>query len=441
MKTLLFTLIFSAMLQGGALAQAPRQDQEKAKAIVAAMIDSLAKGDFVGAERDFDGTLKLMLPPDKLQAAWLALTGMAGAYKQQLRVSAESMSQGTQVNILCDFEKVPMEARIPVGKDLRIKTFFFGWPTAGQPGYADGGQFTEEPLSFAAQGTTLDGTLSLPKGTGPFQAVLLVHGSGVSNRDGKPLQLPWPIRPFRDIAAGLASRGIAVYRYDKRSSLPPGISKTDYTVKEEVLDDALAALAALRKDNRINPDGLYVLGHSLGGQLAPWLAQLDGRLAGLISAAGPMRPFGETVLRQTIYLSELDGTVTENERAAIEKAKKQAAILDGPELNENTPPEDLPPGAGAKYFLSLRRADPAKTAAALQVPLLVLQGERDYQVTLEDFSLWREGLAGKDNAAFKSYPGLNHHFMRGEGPGNPNEYMLPGNVAEEVITDIAAWLK
>ena len=437
MKTLIFTLAFGGMLAGGAMAQPVLLNQTKPKAIAAALIDRLGEGDFNGAGRDFDDNLKLNLPPEKLKAAWRSITAMAGPYKQQLQVRAENSPQGTMVTILCDFTKFPMESRILVSADLRIKSFWCAPAVTAPPGYTNSALFTEEPLSFAAQGATLNGTLTLPKGDGPFKALLLVHGSGPHDRD----ETIGPNKPFRDIAAGLASRNIAVFRYDKRRAYPTGVTYADITVKEEVLYDALAAAAALRSDRRVNPEGIYVLGHSLGGQLAPWIAKSDDKIAGIVVAAGPVGSFGETVLRQSIYLAELDGTVTDEERAAIEALKKQAALADGPELNENTPAKDLPLGLNPKYLLSLRRCEPVTTAAGLQIPLLVLQGERDYQVTMEDLRSWKDGLTGKTNAVLKSYPGLNHLFMRGEGPGNPNEYMLPGNVTEEVITDISAWLK
>lgn len=437
MRTFLYTLTCIGILAGSAPAQPPRQTRELPGAIAAAMIDSLAKGDFIGAERDFDESFKLKVPPEKLQAAWRTMTSLAGAYERQLRAATEEAGQSVRVRIICDFEKFPLEVTVPFTQELRINGFSFRLVYTGLPGYADGEKFTEEPLSFSSQGTELKGTLTLPKGPGPFKAVLLVHGSGPNDQDSTI----GPNKPFRDIAAGLASRGTAVFRYEKRRGIPPGIAAAEYTVKEEVINDALAAAAALRGDRRIARDGLYLMGHSLGGQLAPWIARLDGNMAGVISAAGLVKPLGETMLRQKIYLKGLDGTVTDEERAEIEAARKQAELIDGPELNENTPAKDLPGGLSPEYFLTLRGYEPVGTAAGLKLPLLILQGERDYQVTMDDFRLWREGLAGKADAVLKSYPGLNHHFIYGEGPGGPDEYLLQGNVAEEVITDIAAWLK
>ena len=105
------------------------------------------------------------------------------------------------------------------------------------------------------------------------------------------------------------------------------------------------------------------------------------------------------------------------------------------------PGKDLPLGVPGAYWLSLRDYHPDLVAAKLSLPLLVLQGERDYQVTMADFALWKKNLAAKQNAVLKSYPKLNHLFMEGEGKSKPDEYMKAGHVAREVIDDIATWIK
>jgi hypothetical protein len=74
------------------------------------------------------------------------------------------------------------------------------------------------------------------------------------------------------------------------------------------------------------------------------------------------------------------------------------------------------------------------------MPLLILQGERDYQVTLKDFQNWKDALAGQSNVTLKTYPDLNHLFISGNGKSTPDEYQTPGNVAPAIIQDIAAWI-
>jgi hypothetical protein len=97
------------------------------------------------------------------------------------------------------------------------------------------------------------------------------------------------------------------------------------------------------------------------------------------------------------------------------------------------------PGAGEKYKADLKDYHPAALAAESSVPMLILQGGRDYQVRMKDFELWKAGLAGRKGVTMHSYPKLNHLFVTGDGKSTPEEYSQPGHVAPEVIDDIAAW--
>jgi len=94
----------------------------------------------------------------------------------------------------------------------------------------------------------------------------------------------------------------------------------------------------------------------------------------------------------------------------------------------------------ASYWLDLKGYDPIAVAKKAAVPVLVLQGERDFQTTMKDFTLWKTGLAAVKGSAFHSYPALNHFFVAGEGKSSEAEYRKPGHVAPEVIDEIAKWL-
>src|SRR5215471_14652653 len=150
----------------------------------------------------------------------------------------------------------------------------------------------------------LPGTLSVPKGEGPFAAVVLVHGSGPNDRD----ETIGPNKPFRDLAWGLASQGIVVLRYDKRTKVYPEKMRelvSTLTVKEEVIDDALNAVSLLRGIPGVNPQRIVVLGHSLGGYLLPRIGAADRGIAGLIMLAGMCRPFEDAILDQFSYIYSL----------------------------------------------------------------------------------------------------------------------------------------
>src|SRR5690242_5008467 len=124
-------------------------------------------------------------------------------------------------------------------------------PAKGNPEaeYVNHDAFTEEEVIVSSSGFSLPGTLSIPKGDGPFPVIVLVHGSGPHDRD----ETIYGNKPFRDLAWGLASKGIAVMRYEKRAKVAPmSYANKIFTVKEEVTDDAIAALQLAQTHSRIN---------------------------------------------------------------------------------------------------------------------------------------------------------------------------------------------
>jgi dienelactone hydrolase len=251
-------------------------------------------------------------------------------------------------------------------------------------------------------------------------------------------------QPVRDLAGGLASLGIAVLRYEKRTrqyGAKVAASKGPFTVQEEVVDDALAAVQLLRKNGAIDGKRIFVLGHSLGGGLAPQIAAADPDVAGLIVLAGFTRPLEDMILEQTTYLLSLDDSTPEKARQdRLDKIKEKIERIKDAKLTPDTSAGELLGGTGA-YWLSLRDYRPAEAAGKLNCPILVLQGERDYQVTMADFANWKKALGGRKNVTLKSYPKLNHLFAEGEGKSRPEEYEKPGHVAAEVIDDITGWVK
>jgi uncharacterized protein len=166
-------------------------------------------------------------------------------------------------------------------------------------------------------------------------------------------------------------------------------------VDDEYVHHATAATHLLRQEKTIEPSRVYVLGHSLGGTVAPRVTAADPSIAGLILLAGGAQPLHWAAVRQLRYLSSLDPTSAVAAQPIIETLTGQARTVDSPELSAATPTGDLPFGVPAAYWLDLRGYDPAATAATLGKPMLILQGGRDYQATVDDdLARWRAALAG-----------------------------------------------
>ena len=278
------------------------------------------------------------------------------------------------------------------------------------PEYSKADAFTAVNLTIGDDQWKLPATLTMPKGEGSFPALVLVHGSGPNDRD----ETVGGSKIFKDLAQGLASRGIAVLRYKKRTLEYPQQCAKDpnFTMTEETVDDAVRAAALLRGSEKIDPARVFVLGHSQGGYMMPRIMKRDTKLAGVIVMAGNVRPLEELIVEQIKYLTGRD-----------EKAGKFLS--------------NLPAG----YMADLKDYHPDAEVKKVDMPILVLQGERDYQVSMKDFALWRAALDGRSNAAFRSYAKLNHLFIAGEGKPSPAEYEKPGHVDPRVIDDIAKWIR
>jgi hypothetical protein len=225
-----------------------------------ALIEELARGDAAAAAAGFDATMASALPPDKLGAAWAQLVGQAGAFGgiESARMTAEGGHW--IVYAACRFAATGLVVKAVYDVRNRVAGLFFLPPGSDPtepwtpPPYAHPERFTERAVSVGTA-PALPGKLVVPVGTGPFPAVVLIHGSGPSDED----ESHGPNRTFKDLAWGLGGQGVAVLRYVKRTRHAPAGA---VTVKEEVLDGAREAIALLRSTREIDPRRVVVVGHS-----------------------------------------------------------------------------------------------------------------------------------------------------------------------------------
>ena len=291
----------------------------------------------------------------------------------------------------------------------------------------------------------LKGMLTLPDYTdGPVPAVVFVHGSGASNMDEKVGKLT----PFKDLAEGLAKHGIASLRYDKRTfahgfKLIRDKSIT-VTVKEETIEDAVLATELLKKDSRIDAGNIFVIGHSMGAMLAPRIDAEGGDYKGLILMAGSPRRLEEIILDQNEeVLRTTKGFVNWIVKKQVATITKQLEGLY--ELSDEEAKKKKFGGGTTLYYLKEMGTHPASDYLVnLEKPVLIMQGEKDFQATAEkDYKAYKELFEGKDNVTFRLYEGLNHAFVpsvHGNIMKAKQEYGVEQHIGEDVIRDIAEWI-
>ena len=427
-----------ALLVALVLVAQPARAAETPEQIAIALLDRLDAGDYAAAEARFGPAMAAAVPADKLKAVWESLPRQAGAATGRGTPQVSTQGGGTMVVVPLHHANADLVATIAVDAEGRIVGFLIQPappPPAAAP--ASGASYIEREFKVGSGERALPGTLTMPKHANAqarVPAVVLVHGSGPQDRD----ETVGANRPFLDIARGLAERGIASLRYDKRTKArPQDFAAGDYDMDDETTDDAVAAVAALRAVPGIDPARVHVLGHSQGGMLAPRIAARSGNVAGLVLLAAPARPLLDILPEQNRYLLGADGSILPAEQDFLDElGRRIAAVRSDAEMAAKDTPLGLPPG----YWRAFEAIDPVADARAISTPMLLLHGGRDFQVVAADWQRWRTALAGDPRATFKHYPALNHLGIAGEGAGSLTEYQIAGHVDALLIADVADWI-
>ena len=397
--------------------------------------------------------------PEELEGVWLMTPQMEAAAAQLGGIgglAGQLAALGTAVKIEPAYEgevrgytaffipcvfSVMQADLILIVRDGAVAGLSTGLYSGGREEKTESGLYDSIDLALPVPSLNgeLPGMLTVPKGEGPFPAVVLLQGSGPSDRD----ETIGSLKPFRDIAEGLAEYGVAVYRFDKRTYVYGAEMATwkHGTLEDEYLEDAVNAVQLLAAQERIDPDRIFVLGHSLGGNAIPAVArELEAapvKARGFIMMAASPRPLEVLMREQYDFLYSLMPEVTEELQA-----KKDALFreLDRLQDLDSLAEDDKIADVWSAYWKWLAAYDIMQAAEDITKPVLLLQGEEDYQVTMTDFEIWKEALGEKENWRMISYPGLTHVFMAGQKSEGSAAYSRDGRVDAEVIGDIAAFV-
>ncbi|WP_067126914.1 alpha/beta hydrolase family protein [Microtetraspora malaysiensis] len=394
---------------------------------------------FGDLEALFAPPLRAQVSAEAVRTAWASETGRTGPVSAVGTPVSEPIHSGlvrVSVPVTCERGGLTMVMALDeTGLIHGLRLAPPGTAAWTPPPYADQETFDEHEVTLGAGPLAVPGTLSLPRGHEPRPGVVLLAGGGPFDRDATS----GPNKPLKDLAWGLASRGVAVLRFDKVTHVH-GAQVADtpgFTMSEEYVPHAVAAVRLLQAQPRVDPGRVFVVGHSMGGKVAPRVAAAEPSVAGLVILAGDAQPMHRAAVRVTRYLASLDPGAEE----FAELIARQAATVDSPGLSPSTPAAELPFGLPGAYWLDLRGYDPVAAAAALDRPMLILQGGRDYQVTVEDdLARWRAGLAHRADVTIRVHDADNHLFFPGAGPSTPAEYEAAHHVDAAVVADVAEWL-
>lgn len=415
---------------------------DQALETAAQVAKELSDGEYGAVCARFDATMAAQVNEALLDQSWQMQAAALGAFTGIETSEAASVQGGYGVKLLLVHEK---------GKQVLTLTFDGAGKISGMylnrqqevSQYEPAGDLpqgvTEKLVTlFSGQDRELGGSLLLPREAAPgMPAVLLVQGSGASDRD----ETIGPNKPFRDIAYALAERGVASLRFDKLTYAHPELFIGDYTVELEYLQPVIEALRVLEAE--APGHRVFLVGHSQGGMLAPWLMNNCPQLAGGIALAGSPRQLWEIQRDQNLSVIE---TLPQQQRAAslavVEAEVKKAQAL--PAMNAQEAGEITVFGMPGPYAHYLAGLDAIALARENQKPLLILQGEADVQVTKADFDAWKAGLGEDGFYTFIRYPGLSHLFMPSRDGVTIQEamaeYANPMKVDEKVLKDMGDWI-
>lgn len=412
---------------------------------------------------------KLWIPAQMLTGAPLGppLVAKDGSMKVQLAAVGASWTITPGPAATCSFSQ--NGAEFPCTITSSDATDFAAIATPARP------QTPKPPFPYAieqleipnpqAQGVSLAATLTIPPGEGPHPVVVMISGSGLQDRDETIANH----KPFWVIADHLSRSGIAVLRYDDRGF---GESRGDPTTAtlEDFASDTWAVVEAVAQRPEIDGDRLGLVGHSEGGVIAPLIAaEHPEQIDFIVLLAGTGVTGTEVIIRQQRLIMSASGIDEASiERAEAEARKLHAAVLENsPEATpavlaqllraaideqatgDKPSPEQLDAAIqgqiktlNSPWFRHFLAWDPAPVLAKLRLPVLVMAGDMDLQVDVEqNLAPMQAALAGDPAAEFVLLPGLNHLFQPAR-TGTPDEYaMIEMTIEPAVLEELARWIR
>jgi dienelactone hydrolase len=387
----------------------------------------------------FDDEMKKLFPVEQMDGFWESLEYTFGDFTALGEPEVFTEDTLCIVDIKIIFKRAKMKLRTAWHNNLASGLFIMPDQVLYQPAnYVNASKFFELKINTAVKGFENDGILTMPIGVAKAPVVIIVGGSGPTDKDGSL----GPNKPYRDIAEGLATRGIAVYRYNKRTVAHAKKMDKDITVKEEYLTDLLTVIKQLKKQPGINANHIFILGHSQGGYLLPYFAKHAKKIKGYIGLAPGFKNMEDAIYKQLTYIKSISKNSADT--FMLNKMLSYAGYMKT-NLRKNTPADSLMPGLTANYLLHLQSINPKNMVNYLAgKPLLILHAEKDYQVNEEDLDLWVKYYGNISRFKAITIKDANHIFIKVNTTNaycTPRDYQIPGNVEENVILLLEKWIK
>lgn len=429
----LLMLLYFGSNQTFALSYA--ETEKKGKEIIQLLVDKK----FAEISNQVDSLYKSNYEAYVLEKDWVELTGTYGQYVSSKPVNYDVSPYYYFIAFKINFEFLPYIFNLSfndAGKIIYI-SFMEAHKIYVAPDYCDVSKFLERKITVVNGMYEMPGILAMPN-SGKNPLVIILPEAGPTDKDGSYEEN----KPYKDLAWGLASRGIATFRYEKRSNnygifmLKDKAAYETFTPREDLLYDLYKIIDSLKTLPDVDPNKIYILGHGQGGMLAPLVAKERKDIAGIIMMGANAKRTQEMMIDQYKYLSK----VLPEKTAEYEAQTRNAIRSMDKKLNPLTEHHLMPYEVQATYWIWLNQYPHLEISQKLNKPQFILHGERDYQSNMENYELWKKTLQKNPKATVKLYPRLNHLFYAGDAQSTYSEYYLKSNIPENVIKDIGEWL-
>lgn len=412
-------------------------DESMALQIAKEMTQEMLDGKFERIAKAMPDETQATYTPEYLKSGYDTTVLPLGSFIGVQESKAQTVDGIIYVGSILEYENNGLLVTFGFNTEQRLTTFYLNYQTIEKEEETSD-LYTEKDITVGSSQFPLNGILTMPANVKNPPIVVLVQGSGQNDMDETAGAVS--NKPFEDIAKGLAEKGIASIRYNKRYYQYLDQMPETMTIYDEILDDVALAIDYAAGVDGIDSNKIYVAGHSLGGMLAPKIANDNPEVAGIIVLAGSARQLQDIIYDQNEEVLVQDDTLTEEERTQY-----LAMIKENIDAAKNVTADQLAEpmlGFTGYYWRALNEIDTKTIVTGLSIPMLFLQGSADFQVYPEkDFVLWKELLKGHDNASFIEYENLNHLFMPTTGARDVTDYNVKANVDDKVITDMAEWIK
>jgi alpha-beta hydrolase superfamily lysophospholipase len=384
--------------------------------------------------------MKSKVSKEQLSTLWEQLESTVGQYKEVKNVKTTSLDEGIKQKGLLQFEAGALEMALSTNAEGKISGLFISQLGYEAPEYAKNLGTGKKYTNFESHGYNIPGELVIPLECNECPLVVLVHGSGPNDKD----ETIGPNKVFYDLAMGLASKGVATYRYDKRSNIYPETLTGQFDLYDETINDAVSALLHIQKDTSLHFGKYVMLGHSLGAYAMPLIADSLGDLInGAILFSGNSSRLEDLIDYQMEYLTSFDGEISKAEAKIIKENTERAQNIRTNDYTDSTSAELLLGYWPGKFWKGIDNYSPVSTLSAnKKMPFFIMQGEKDYQIPMKEYEKWQEVVGTQPNVTMRSYPGLTHLFTPTQAErSSPQDYFSPNNVDFQVIWDMADWVK